>query len=88
MIRFGEILPLWNFLRVLDNFVLSNGAFGKILNILWQIFHAIGKINIFDNGQLLNIFRRILVKTVFEKKCFIFVSKETNERERERESIN
>ena len=42
------------FLRVLDNFVLSNGAFGKILNILWQIFHAIGKINIFDNGQLLN----------------------------------
>ena len=54
MIRFGEILPLWNFLRVLDNFLLSNGAFGKILNILWQIFHAIGKINIFDNGQLLN----------------------------------
>ena len=69
MIRFGKILPLWNFLRVLDNFVLSNGAFGKILNILWKIFHAIGKINIFDNSSKFYINLSTATSNCFAQLC-------------------
>ena len=42
---FGEILSLWQFCEVLL-------VFGKIMNLLWQFFYAIGKIFIGINGQI------------------------------------
>ena len=43
--RHGKISPLWQNLKV----------FGQLMNLLWQIFYAIGQIYILINAQILKI---------------------------------
>ena len=49
--RFGEISPLWLYSESLRSFYL---AFGKMLDLLWQLFYATGPIFTVVNGQILN----------------------------------
>ena len=52
--RLGEILPLWIFFSLWQLLVFGYLVFGKILNLLWQIFRAFGQIFMAVNGQTLN----------------------------------
>ena len=54
MTRFGEISPCWQYFNSLRR--LCEGSFGvrgKILNLLWATFYAIGQIFIFAYGLVL-----------------------------------
>ena len=58
--RFVEISPFGKIFKVLDNFLRVYLLFGKILDRLWQMLHAIGQVFIDINGQMLknNLFIR------------------------------
>ena len=45
--RFGEISPLGQHLKSFCHFLSIYLVFGKSVNLLWQIFHAFGKISLF-----------------------------------------
>ena len=49
--RFGKTLAFGNYLRVYCEF-------GNFLNLLWQIFYAIGHTFIILNGQIIKLFSR------------------------------
>ena len=53
MTRFGKILPLYQHLKLNGNFTRHLSVFGKKLNPLWQVFHAIGQIFIVENGKII-----------------------------------
>ena len=42
--RCGEISPLWQNLKVFGPFLRVYLVFGKMLNLLWDICHAFGKV--------------------------------------------
>ena len=50
--RFGEILTLLQDFKVSGHFLRIYLEFGKMLNLLWQIFHANGQIFNASNGQI------------------------------------
>ena len=53
--RFGEILPLGRkFWKWFGNFLSNYLLFGKIVNLLWQIFYTFGLICIVINGRISN----------------------------------
>ena len=49
--RFGEISPLGQTLKSLKQYIRVYLVFGRILNLIWQKFHAIGLNFVFLNGQ-------------------------------------
>ena len=49
----GQCDQIWQKLKVFGYFWKGYLLFGKILNLLWQIFHANGLIYIVLNGQIL-----------------------------------
>ena len=54
MTRFGEISSLWQYFKIISQFLRGYFAFGKILNLLWQTLYAFyGPIFIVSNGQIL-----------------------------------
>ena len=65
-----------NILKLLEYFYRVYFVFGKILNILWVIFYAIGQILIVVNGKVLNKSSSQLVTLVVVQiyKCSGFMS--------------
>ena len=53
--RFGIISPLWQNFKSLRHFLRVYLVFGTILNLLWQIFYAIGQIFTVVNGKIFNV---------------------------------
>ena len=52
--RFGEIYPLLQNIYYFGIILKVYLAFGKICNLLWQKFYAIGQIFIVVDGQILH----------------------------------
>ena len=64
--RFGDISPLWQILKAMDNFDRVYFVFGKTLNLLWQLNDAFGQLFIVFNGQILKKLSSHLVTQVRE----------------------
>ena len=50
--KLGEISPLWQKKLSLWQFLKVYLIFGKIVNLLWQLFHSIGQKLIVVKGQI------------------------------------
>ena len=65
---------LGNILKVLGDYVSACLVLGKILNLLWSTFYAIGQIFIVANGLILtyNLVAQFCVLTIFYYICSLY----------------
>ena len=71
--RFGEVWPLCQNILRLWQFCMVFLVFGKILNLLWKKFHAIGQIFIVVNGQILKSYLAIWSFWHWPPRLFFFI---------------
>ena len=64
--RFGEISPFWQKIQVFDGFFI----FGKIANLLWQIYYITGLVFIVANGHIIKHNLTIWSHWQYDTRCW------------------